>query len=170
MVFTFSWAAAALNGCNKKEKEPALIPPTNNKNSNGNQTSSGFQFKKEGELQFVKGDSNIVTKIDIEIAETDAEQQQGLMNRPKMEETQGMLFIFKREAPQSFWMKNTIISLDIIYIDAKHRIVSIAKDAQPYSTTALPSQGPAQYVVEVIAGFADKYNLKSGDLVQWQKM
>lgn len=169
LIFVFGWGATMLNGCSKKEEQPNA--PTVIKNNPPDTKSGNYpQFKKEGELKFLKADATLVASIDIEIAETPAEQQQGLMNRPSMEEMQGMLFIFNREFPQSFWMKNTIISLDIIYVNAQKQIVSIAKDAQPYSTESLPSAAPAQYVVEVIAGFTDKYELKPGDRVEWNRI
>ena len=110
----------------------------------------------------------MLKQIDIEVADDDAERAQGLMNRPWMEETQGMLFIMENEERQSFWMRNTIIPLDIIYVSADKRIVSIAKDTQPFSEKSIPSAGPAKYVVEVIAGFSDKYGLKAGDRIEFE--
>lgn len=71
--------------------------------------------------------------IEVEVAENDAERQQGLMNRPWMEETQGMIFIFDENKPLSFWMRNTIIPLDIMFVDADFRIVNIAENTQPFS-------------------------------------
>jgi len=76
-----------------------------------------------------------------------------------------MLFIFEWPAAQAFWMKNTIISLDIIYLDENKKIVSISKNAVPYSEDSLPSAGKAQYVVEVVAGFTDKYGIQPGDRI-----
>ncbi|MBC8045577.1 MAG: DUF192 domain-containing protein [Fimbriimonadaceae bacterium] len=151
-------------GCNKPE------PDNSNPSSKNHSVKETPQFKKEGELTFFKADGNMVIKIYIEIAETEAEQEKGLMNRPWMDEKQGMLFIFNIERQQAFWMRNTIIPLDIIYVNSKKEIVSIAKDAQPFSEKSLPSAKPAQYVIEVIAGFTEKYNITAGDKVDWQKM
>ena len=122
-------------------------------------------FVKEGELSFEHANGQKIEEIDIEIANTPAEQQQGLMYRPAMPDTVGMLFIFDREEPQAFWMKNTILSLDIIYVGADKRIVSIQKNAKPYSETSLPSEGDAQFVVEVNAGYCDKHGIGKGDKV-----
>jgi hypothetical protein len=121
-------------------------------------------FQKEGEVTFWKGAKEVV-KIDVEIAATEFERAQGLMYRPSMPDSVGMLFIFEWEAPQAFWMKNTIIPLDIIYVDQQKKIVSIAKNAKPYSEESLPSEGNAQYVVEVVAGFTDKYGILVGDRI-----
>ncbi|RPD42180.1 DUF192 domain-containing protein [Chitinophaga barathri] len=130
----------------------------------------GPVFKKEGQLSFIgkeKGDT--IKTIDIEIAETDEERAKGLMDRKSMEDTQGMLFIFSAPEEQSFWMKNTYISLDIMYVNEKFEIVSIQKYATPLSEESLPSYKKAQYVVETNAGFADKYKIAFGDKIAYTK-
>lgn len=132
-------------------------------------SDSTFTFKKEGEVTFFKTDSAVVKRIDIEIAETDAERQQGLMNRPWMEETQGMIFIFDRNEPQSFWMRNTIIPLDLIFINENFVIGHIAENAQPFSEKGIPSRGNAKYVVETVAGFCEKYGIAPGDFITFKR-
>lgn len=125
------------------------------------------QFKKEGALRFLKGDGEEVKKIDIEIADNGPERQQGLMYRKSMDEARGMLFIFPDEAQQGFWMKNTILPLDIMFIGKDKKIVKIHKNTTPFSEKDLPSEKPAMYVVEVNAGFVDKYGLKEGDKIEF---
>lgn len=134
------------------------------------ETSSAPQFKKEGELQFLDPDGKQIVAIDIEIADDDARREQGLMYRPSMEDRNGMLFLFDEEEPQSFWMKNTIIPLDIIYVNAQKEIVHIAQNTQPYSEKAIPSGAPAQYVIEVNAGFSAEYGVHEGDRVEWTRI
>lgn len=119
---------------------------------------------KEGEVVFLHGDKRI-RKIDVEIAENDSERQKGLMFRPFLSDSVGMLFVFDEPSPQSFWMKNTMISLDIIYVGSDKKIVSIQKKAKPYSEESLPSFGNAQYVVEVNGGYCDKYGIQVGDTI-----
>ena len=127
-------------------------------------------FKKEGELEFLKSDGKTeIRKIDIEIADIDDERMQGLMYRKSMDDNKGMLFIFGREEPQSFWMKNTVMSLDIMYADSEKKIVKIYKNTTPFSETSLPSGKPALYVVEVAAGYSDRYGIKEGDMINYQK-
>ncbi len=128
------------------------------------------QFKKEGDLEFLKKDGKeTLRKIDIELAENDDERMQGLMYRKSMDDNKGMLFIFQKEEPQSFWMKNTIMPLDIIYVNSKKEIVKIFKNTIPFSEKSLPSGNPATYVVEVNGGFTDKYGIKEGDLISFAK-
>ncbi|WP_428654260.1 DUF192 domain-containing protein [Runella sp.] len=119
---------------------------------------------KEGEVVFLKGGKKF-RKIDVEIAENETERQKGLMFRPYLSDSVGMLFVFEQAVPQSFWMKNTMISLDIIYVDQNKKIVSIQKRAKPYSEESLPSFGDAQYVVEVNGGYCDKYGIQVGDAI-----
>jgi len=105
-------------------------------------------------------------KFMVEIADDDAERAGGLMYRPPLEDDRGMLFQFPAATEQSFWMKNTPSSLDIIYIDPQGRIVSIASHATPYSQTPLPSNGAANGVLELRAGRADEIGAKPGDQVR----
>lgn len=121
-------------------------------------------FKKEGTLTFFdEASTQVIKTIDIEIADSEQRIQQGLMYRPDMPDTEGMLFIFPDVAPRSFWMKNTLVSLDIIFADNFNQIVSIQEKTTPKSERSLPSGKPAQFVIEVVGGFCEKYDLKAGD-------
>jgi hypothetical protein len=126
-----------------------------------------YPFTKEGELIFSDSLGNFKVKIDIEIADDDFQRELGLMNRKSMHENQGMLFIFPIEKYQSFWMRNTFISLDMIFVDANKNIVTIHKNTEILSDKSYPSSKPAKYVVEVLGGFTDKYNIQIGDKIDW---
>ncbi|MEM9932486.1 MAG: DUF192 domain-containing protein [Bacteroidota bacterium] len=126
------------------------------------------QFKKEGELDFISQETgNVLQHIDIEVAENDAERTQGLMFRKSMDENRGMLFIFQQEEVQAFWMRNTLISLDIIYVNAALQIVKIQRRTQPLSEVSLTSDVPAKYVVEVVGGYCTQYGIQEGDQVKF---
>lgn len=127
-----------------------------------------YMFKKEGELTISDSSNLLKAKIDIEIADTDYERQLGLMKRISMEEKQGMLFIFPSEAMQSFWMRNTLISLDMIFINENKKIVTIHKNTKILSDQSYPSSAPAKYVLETIAGFTDKFGINVGDVINWK--
>jgi uncharacterized membrane protein (UPF0127 family) len=101
----------------------------------------------------------------VEIADDDAERQRGLMYRPPLADDRGMLFQFEEPAEQSFWMRNTPSSLDILYIDPTGRIVSIAQHTTPYSEAQIPSNGAANGVLELRAGRASEIGAKAGDKV-----
>lgn len=102
----------------------------------------------------------------VEIADDDAKRQRGLMFRPPLPDDRGMLFQFPVAAEQSFWMRNTPSSLDILYIDPRGRIVSIARHATPNSDTQIPSNGAANGVLELRAGRADEIGARPGDQVK----
>ncbi len=126
-------------------------------------------FKKEGTLYFLNQDSqDTITRIAIEVADNEQEREQGLMNRSQMADSAGMLFIFKEAKPRSFWMKNTKIPLDIMYIGTDKEIVMIYKSVMPYSTQSIPSYKEAQYVVEVNGGYTTTHNIKEGDHVSFE--
>ena len=125
-------------------------------------------FKKEGELTLYKSTTDsIKAKLDIEIADNDYETQTGLMYRNSLKKNHGMLFVFNNEQERYFYMKNTKIPLDIIYISAGKKIVSLQKDAKPFDETSLPSNYPAKYVLEINAGQADAWSLAVGDSISF---
>jgi uncharacterized membrane protein (UPF0127 family) len=101
----------------------------------------------------------------VEMALTPEEQAKGLMFRRQLPEGQGMLFDFKVEQPVSFWMRNTYISLDMIFIRADGRILRIAENTEPLSERQVHSGGPVRAVLEVIAGTAKKLGIGPGDRV-----
>lgn len=147
------------------EKEPKPVPkiPVEKKEA------TEPQFKKQGEVEFISGETGKPIKtIDVEIADNNRKRSQGLMFRKSMEENQGMYFVFSISEPQSFWMKNTIISLDIMFVNENKEIVKIHKNTTPYSEKSLPSGKNAMYVVEVVAGFSDKFGIKEGDKISFK--
>lgn len=128
--------------------------------------ASGPQFHKEGELQFLSGEKgSVLARIDIELADDDASRTRGLMWRKTMQEDQGMLFIMERSEMQSFWMLNTYISLDIIFVSEDLEIVTIRPDTELQSLKPVASSQAARYVVEVNAGFCAKYGITQGDRI-----
>lgn len=124
------------------------------------------EFRKDGQVEiFIEGQVSPLV-MDVEIADTEDTRMQGLMYRHSMPDNAGMYFIFPEEELRSFWMKNTFISLDIIYINAGHEVVSIQKYTQPRTVHSLPSEKPAKYVLEVNAGFADRHGIRAGDQIR----
>lgn len=126
-------------------------------------------FREDAVLSFLGPNGAKRAELRIEIAEDDVARTQGLMGRQVMAEDQGMLFIFPNEEFRSFWMANTPLSLDIIFVNSAREIVTIQRDAVPFSEESVPSTKPATYVVEVNAGYADRHGLAEGDRVQWNR-
>lgn len=101
----------------------------------------------------------------VEVMRTEPERERGLMYRKTMPRDHGMLFQYPSEQPVTFWMHNTYLPLDMIFIDKAGRVVSVARDAKPMDDTLIPSEGPALGVLEVDAGVAASIGLKPGDVV-----
>jgi uncharacterized protein len=106
-----------------------------------------------------------VHMFSVEIADNDAEREKGLMYRKELPEGRGMLFDFHREQDVSFWMQNTYIPLDMLFIRADGSILRIAENTEPLSTRLIPSGGPVRAVLEVIGGTTRKLGIAPGDRV-----
>ncbi len=106
-----------------------------------------------------------VHAFNVELAANDAERERGLMFVKHLPEGQGMLFDFKTDQPVSFWMHNTYIPLDMIFIRSDGVIAHIAENAKPFSDALIPSEVPVRAVLEVIAGTVQEFNIKPGDRV-----
>lgn len=126
-------------------------------------------FTQEGELDLVDSNGTVLRTIEIEIADTEYDRERGLMHRPYLPESAGMLFIFGREEYRSFWMRNTIISLDIMFISASGEINTIHRYTTPYSEASIPSKAPATYVLEVNAGFCDNHGITEGMSIAYRR-
>ncbi|MGC2073853.1 MAG: DUF192 domain-containing protein [Pseudolabrys sp.] len=101
----------------------------------------------------------------VEIVDNDADRAKGLMYRKELPEGQGMLFDFHRDQEVSFWMQNTYIPLDMIFIRGDGRISHIAENTEPLSTRLIPSNGSVRAVLEVIGGTSRKLGIAAGDRV-----
>lgn len=154
-VLTFGILCYATTACKEDKKAPRQVV---------------ISFKKEGELTLTKANDSIIKTIDIEIADDDYQTQTGLMYRDQMKNSQSMLFVFSSAEYHSFYIKNTRIPLDIIYIDSDKRIVSFQKNAKPFDETSLPSEAPSQYVLEINAGLADQWKLEVGDRIDYKTL
>jgi len=104
-------------------------------------------------------------EVAVEVAATPEAQAQGLMYRRALADGRGMLFVFPAEAPHDFWMKNTFIPLDMIFIAADGRIVGIQANTTPLSTTPLGVARPSRYVLEVPGGWTARRGVAAGDRV-----
>ena len=126
-------------------------------------------FRNDGTVTIASRDGSRVTTIDVEIADNDRTRTQGLMGRTILHENRGMLFLFDDNEPRSFWMANTPLPLDILFVDAEFRIVRIHRNTRPFSEESLESGAAARNVVEVNAGFCDRHGISEGDRISWQR-
>ncbi len=119
-------------------------------------------------VRIVAPDGALRGEFQAELATTSAQLAQGLMYRQDLGADRGMLFVFPEVTQTSFWMKNTLIPLDMIFIGADKRIVSIVENAAPQTTTPRSAEGPFQYVLEVEGGRSSALGLQAGDRVEFE--
>ena len=103
----------------------------------------------------------------VEVAKTSEEQAMGLMYRNKLAPDRGMIFPFDPPRDASFWMRNTLIPLDMIFVRADGSIANIAANTVPYSEEPVPSDGPVKAVLELAGGRTAELGIKPGDMVKW---
>lgn len=109
-------------------------------------------------------------QFDVEVVDTPESRAQGLMFRTELAEDAGMLFDFKEEREVSFWMQNTLIPLDMIFISADGLVDTIHVNARPQDPTSIPSEVPVQYVLEIPGGRSVEIGLKLGDVVEHDRI
>ncbi|MBZ4408309.1 DUF192 domain-containing protein [Myxococcus sp. XM-1-1-1] len=109
-----------------------------------------------------------VHRVEVEVAATRDSRERGMMWRTEFAEGKGMLFLFPQESMQGFWMRNTLIPLDIIFITADLRIAGIVSRAVPRSMETRSVGAPSQYVLEVPGGWAEKVGLRKGSPVEFE--
>jgi uncharacterized membrane protein (UPF0127 family) len=127
-------------------------------------------FTHEANLSIFNQRDSLISQVRIELADNDQEISYGMMYRKKLDDDAGMLFMMPDEIERSFWMKNTYIPLDIIFVNSKDEIVSIQTHAKPLTETPIPSGLPASQVLEVNAGFSDRFGLEEGYYVKLEKL
>jgi len=127
-------------------------------------------IRPDGTLEMVRPDGSIAATLVVEIAETPESRARGLMGRVLTDYMAGMLFIFESAQPQTFWMRNTPSSLDMMFVDTGGTVVNIAAYTTPLSDQLYSSAGPAKYVVEAKAGFTDRFGIREGYTMRWKRL
>lgn len=113
-------------------------------------------------ISFLSAPGDTVSTIEAAIADDDEERSQGLMDVEELPADKGMLFIFEENKPRSFWMANTPLPLDIIFVNADKTIIRIHHSTQPFSEKNLTSEQPARYVIETNAGYCVSHDIQEG--------
>ena len=128
-----------------------------------------YSFRKDGSLEILSPQGEQKAEFEIEIVRSEQDLQRGLKYRDSMEPNQGMLFIMDGQAPHPFWMQDTYLSLDIIYIDHDKQIFQIYPNTTPYSEETLAPDKINAYTLEILAGVSAEKNLQKGDIIRWQE-
>ena len=132
----------------------------NSKQEATNDRSKSLKFVRP--VSFLSAEGDTVSTLQAAIADDESERNEGLMDVRDLPESKGMLFIFNEDQPRSFWMANTPLPLDIIFVNADYRIVRIHHNAQPFSEKSLSSGKPAKYVIETNGGYCVSHDIQEG--------
>ena len=135
----------------------------------GNTGTGEPGFQTEGSLAFYQPNGDTLKTIDIEIADTDAERERGLMRRRSLGYNRGMLFIFDEVDDSGMWMKNTPLPLDIVFVAPDSQVINIVRRTTPFSEKSIEPTAPKKFVVEVRAGFATRFGLTNSTRVRWTR-
>jgi len=128
-----------------------------------------YEFRQDGTLEIISPEGLKKATFNIEIAEKELERMQGLKYREKMADNEAMLFIFEYPDIYDFWMQDTYLPLDMLFIAADSTINDIYENAVPFSEKRITPHHPHQYVLEVNAGIVKKSGIKTGDKIIWKR-
>ncbi|MDR9364066.1 MAG: DUF192 domain-containing protein [Balneolaceae bacterium] len=123
---------------------------------------NGRELEFIAEVSFVKNEADTISSIEVAVADDNQSRSEGLMNVTELPSDSGMLFIFTNNQPRSFWMANTPLPLDIMFVNSELEIVRIHRNTQPYSQESIQSEVPARFVVEVNAGYTLEHDIREG--------
>jgi uncharacterized membrane protein (UPF0127 family) len=129
----------------------------------------GSLIRPDGVVEMVRPDGSVAATLAVEIAETPEARARGLMGRVLSDYLAGMLFVFASAEQQTFWMRNTPSSLDMI-LSTRGTVLNTAAYTTPMSDQMYSSAGPAKYVVEAKAGFADRFDIRPGYAMRWKRL
>lgn len=141
-----------ISACSQDKKE------SNTRSTSDRSTS--LEYTRQ--ISFISAEGDTVTTIKAAVADEEKERNEGLMNVSDLPADGGMFFIFEDEEPRSFWMANTPLSLDIMFINSDFEIVRIHQRTEPYSEKNLSSDIPSKYVVETNGGFSITHDIQEG--------
>lgn len=138
-------------------------------NTKNTDKKSGRQLTYERNVSFLTTDGDTLSTVEVAIADEDSERNQGLMDVRELPQSKGMLFIFEENQQRSFWMANTPLALDIIFVNENRKIVRIHHNTQPFSEKSFKSVKPAKYVIETNAGYCISHDIKEGMEVRFNE-
>lgn len=124
-------------------------------------------FRHDGFVEILAPDGSLKAKFEVEIATKESEHARGLKFREEMADNRGMLFVFEYLDYHPFWMQDTYLSLDMIFIDQNEEIIYIERNTPPFSEELISPEKPVKYVLELLAGTADKQNISEKDKIKW---
>lgn len=156
-VLTIIMLLVAITLCACKKPEPVK------------ENTQRYTFRKDGKLSILSPQGEAKASFEIEIAETENTLKQGLKYRETMQPDQAMLFIFDGRQPYGFWMQDTYLPLDMLFIDEEGRIFQIEEHTKPFNEEMIEAEGFNKYTLEVLAGTCKRLGIEVGDSIKWER-
>ncbi|MEX1011220.1 MAG: DUF192 domain-containing protein [Balneolaceae bacterium] len=151
----FGLVIISLISCSEERVDPPVV-------------DTDRQLEYSAVVDILNSDGESVVTINAAVADDEMSRSEGLMGVSELPEDHGMIFIFEEEEERSFWMANTPLSLDLLFINGEMEIVHIFRNAPAFSQESIPSQYPAKYVVETIAGYTIRYDIVEGMKIDYR--
>lgn len=148
-----------LTGCGSDSEREGAAKPSGQQN--------GRTLNYTASVDFIDNEGNTISTVKVAVADDDESRSEGLMDVFELPRDSGMLFIFEDESPRSFWMANTPLSLDILFVNSEMEIIRIHRNTAPYSQDNILSDGPAMYTIEVNAGYTQRHDIMEGMSVRF---
>lgn len=158
----------AIGACRQTPTQPSIVPePSNQSTSTSSNGVTGQSDAVRGPHVVVRAEGRPPLAIPVEVARTEDEQNRGLMHHHKLAANAGMIFVFRRVEQHTFWMRNTFLPLDMIFIKPDRRVLGVVENATPMTDDPRQVEGESQYVLEVNAGFASRNGIRTNTVMEF---
>jgi len=161
--------ATAMLGCSGSEGERPLAPSEENRAAPRPILPAEDPARAQARV-WLEPPGRPPVPVRVEVAITSSQTQRGLMFRRQMDADAGMLFLFAQQRPMTFWMHNTYLPLDMIFITSDHRVLGVVENATPETDSPRDVEGESQFVLEVNAGFAREHDITAGTVVRFENV
>jgi hypothetical protein len=155
----------ALCACRPTQTQPSIVPEPATQTQTGSPTQGNDTVRGPHVVIRVEGRAPVT--VTTEVARTEEERNRGLMYRRELAPMAGMLFVFRQSEPLTFWMRNTFLPLDMIFIKSDRRVLGVVENATPMTDDPRRVEGDSQYVLEVNAGFAARHGIRAGTVIDF---
>lgn len=157
-----------LSACRPTQTQPSVVPEPSTQTPARNADPSGPSNDSiRGPHVVIRVDGRAPVSVTTEVARTEDERNRGLMHRRELGPMAGMIFVFRQSEPLTFWMRNTFLPLDMIFIKADRRVLGVVENATPMTDDPRRVEGDSQYVLEVNAGFAARHGIRAGTVIDF---
>jgi uncharacterized protein len=168
----YALSLIALGACRQTQTQPSVVPEPSNAAQNraqqpSNAPPTGGPEAVRGPHVVIRVEGRAPITVTTEVARSEDDRNRGLMHRRELAPTAGMIFVFAQSEPLTFWMRNTFLPLDMIFIKSDRRVLGVVENATPMTDDPRRVEGDSQYVLEVNAGFAARHGITAGTVIEF---